>query len=196
MPTMFFVCPAGLIQIAEKLFQCDECDKCFRTKSLLHQHALGKHAGGSHGICDLCGREFNWRTSYLNHIKSCKGNVKDKKGAAVKSEFDAMIRDDNVELSFDEGGLVTFPDDIGEEVIVVPIPYEGSSEEFVSTTFDGHHAHETIGATQEIAAEIVPEEQFYFQSGLQPVAYFSEEGHPFFVSKEEFVKDEIADELV
>lgn len=99
----------------------------------------------------------------------------------------------------DEGNFVMFPDDIGEEVVVVPLPTEGRPEEFVYTSAhagvgDIGADPEVVGATQEIVAEMVPDDQFHFQEGLQGIAYIGDQ--QYFVSQPvEGVKEEFDEGL-
>ncbi|XP_068112052.1 zinc finger protein 154-like [Hyperolius riggenbachi] len=55
-----------------KIFPCSECDKCFRSKSLLSTHER-VHTGERPFLCSECGKYFSQKGSLLTHQRSHRG---------------------------------------------------------------------------------------------------------------------------
>ncbi|KAI0227807.1 hypothetical protein LSAT2_021689 [Lamellibrachia satsuma] len=56
----------------ENPFPCSHCDKCYRSQQRLKEHIDAVHCGKKF-LCGVCGRSFNWRNNYRNHMKVCTG---------------------------------------------------------------------------------------------------------------------------
>ncbi|XP_065365381.1 transcription factor grauzone-like [Calliphora vicina] len=57
----------------ERKFQCDECDKKFAAEYLVTQHKAFAHLNKYGKICDICGKSFRERFSFMRHMDEHSG---------------------------------------------------------------------------------------------------------------------------
>ena len=78
-----------MIHIAEKLFQCDKCDKSFKYRPTLLSHLAKEHEGGLPHKCQLCGKAF------LNGGKLQMHNLRVHKALEGKINVKSEEKNDN-----------------------------------------------------------------------------------------------------
>ena len=52
----------------ERAFQCPHCDKTFKDKCSLSTHVHGIHNEKRRYVCDFCGMQTSWKSTYLKHV--------------------------------------------------------------------------------------------------------------------------------
>lgn len=58
---------------SEKKFNCSQCDKKFATNYMRHRHEDKIHSAKYNKICDICGKVFTYKNTFLRHMEEHAG---------------------------------------------------------------------------------------------------------------------------
>ena len=65
----------GQKTLHEKLFKCDNCDKCFARKDVLERHKGTVHEGKKPFKCSICNTGFSRKDFLTRHISTLHGKI-------------------------------------------------------------------------------------------------------------------------